>query len=268
MKKLTLLYFLLSTVPIFSQELFFVNAPNGLIIREKPNQTSERIGKLEYGAKVYITHETDVELKIIDNGKTVSGHWTEIEEFKNKQKGFVFNGYLDSKVVNKGKETENFYITTIHPVALKNYWYNLSNSIKTESTTIYLRNKKHEDMDKFVISDFEFYEGTSLFERDVKNLLNVTEIIIVKNNYNSCCSNHYSNFFLYTVSGELIKLPEFENMHCDGPEPYKTYLFPEDVEGQENKILFVNIIPKTKEQPEKTEILKKYSWNGIKVSEE
>lgn len=86
--------FLVLTTSIFGQEIQFVKADNGLIIREKPSQQSERIGKVLYGVKVKVIKETGIKLEIIDGQKSIAGQWVEIQEVDGWHKGFVFDGYL------------------------------------------------------------------------------------------------------------------------------------------------------------------------------
>lgn len=94
MKITITIIFLIITSSILGQDTTFVLAENGLIVRESPDRKSEKIGKLSYGTEVLIIKETGIELEIIDDGKTISGQWIEIQEIVGKLKGFVFSGYL------------------------------------------------------------------------------------------------------------------------------------------------------------------------------
>ena len=267
MKTLILVYFLLSLFSTYGQNIKFSNAPNGLVIRETTDKNSNRVGKLEYGERIEVIKETNIKISISDDGKVINGNWTEIKAHKNHSKGFVFNGYLTSKPVNIGEKSENYYLTKIPPMVLKNHWHNLLNSKKTKPAKIYLRNSKHQDLHEFIISEYEFYEDTSLLEINKTELLNVKNLIVVKINYNSCCSNHYSTYFLQTNNGNFVVLPEIENMHCDGPEPYVTYLFPNDKGGEKNKIICAKVIPEILNSKERIEVLKRFEWNGEVVKE-
>lgn len=259
-KKTITLFFLFSSLVIFSQKIQFVSAHNGLIIRTSPNKESERIGKLEYGVSIYILEETSIKLSVEDGGNIINGQWVEIQEPKDKQKGFVFSGYLTPNVINKGDETENYYLTKIDSITKQKYWENITNSIKQEPSSIYLRNKKHEDLFEFSISEFESYDDTTLISRDVKNLLNITKIIIVEITYSACCSSTDKYYYLVGLNNNLIELPEIGNTHCDGPEPTYEYIFPNDIQGKKDKIIYAKI--SSDEENNKVEILKTYSWNG------
>ncbi len=101
MKNVLTILLLILTNAIFGQQIQYVNADNGLIVREKPETGSNRIGKLEYGTRVYIISETEFNLTIKDEGKDISGNWVKIHEIDGNQKGYVFNGFLTSDELNK-----------------------------------------------------------------------------------------------------------------------------------------------------------------------
>jgi hypothetical protein len=101
MKNVLTILLLILTNYIFGQRIQYVNADNGLIIREKPNASSERIGKLEYGTRVDIIKETEFDLTIKDGNKNISGKWVEIQEIDGSQKGYIFNGFLTSNRLSK-----------------------------------------------------------------------------------------------------------------------------------------------------------------------
>jgi hypothetical protein len=71
---------------------------------------------------------------------------------------------LTNKALYKGDETKNFYLTKIDSSTIENYWENSSNSIEMKPTSIFLRNNSNENLFEFSISDFEFYENTTLKE--------------------------------------------------------------------------------------------------------
>lgn len=101
MKNAITILLLILTSYIFGQQIRFVNADNGLIVREKPSTSSKRIGKLEYGTKVNILKETEIKLKIKDGNENISGKWVEIQEIDGNKKGYVFNGFLTSNQLSK-----------------------------------------------------------------------------------------------------------------------------------------------------------------------
>ncbi|MDC8006145.1 SH3 domain-containing protein [Aureisphaera galaxeae] len=90
----SILLLLLSSTFLFGQDTSFVLAENGLIVRKSPDQKSERIGKLLYGAEVEILDETGIELQIRDGEKSIKGEWFKIKEVDGINKGYVFSAYL------------------------------------------------------------------------------------------------------------------------------------------------------------------------------
>ena len=120
----SILLLLLTSTFSLGQNTSFVVAENGLIVRESPDQNSERIGKLYYGTEVEILEETGIELQIKDGEKDIKGEWLKIREIDGTNKGFVFSAYLvgdelfylDSpnigklkKQIEEGKSTEVIY---------------------------------------------------------------------------------------------------------------------------------------------------------------
>lgn len=264
MKKFITSFLLIYSLSFLSQEIKFVNAPSGLIVRNKPSKSGKRIGKLENFSAIRIIKETGIKIDIQDDGKIIRGHWTQIEALKDNLKGYIFDGFLTNDVLNKGAEIENYYLTTIDSITQSKYWKNTVNQTESKPLFIYLRDKKHQDLLKFPIADLEFYEGTSLKSRKVTSLRNLNTVIIVESSYSACCSNTDEYFYLVNSENNLIKLPELENNHCDGPEPYFTYLFPEDAKGQKDKIICAKIIPQN-DGNNKIEALKTFSWDGTNI---
>lgn len=98
------LFFSLLLVCAYSlngQDIWYVNADNGLIIRDQPDRAGNKIGKLIYGSSVFRLRETNTELAIQDGEDLIRGNWVEIEEVDGQLRGYVFSGYLTSDPVNK-----------------------------------------------------------------------------------------------------------------------------------------------------------------------
>lgn len=265
MKNILILLFLSTSLFALSQEVKFVNAPNGLIIRNAPNKGALRIGKLNYGVSVNTIKETGIKISIKDNNEIVNGQWVEIHRPLENKKGFVFDGYLTTEVMNKGKEIKNFYVTQVDSVTQKKYWKDVSSFKTPQPASVYLRDKKHKDLIEFSISELEFYDDSNIKEIEVDNLSNITKVILVEFSYSACCSNTDEYYYLLNANNDLIPLPEISNMHCDGPEPFFEYIFPNNKKGIKNKILYAKTTPNLKEENTATEVLKTFSWGGMEL---
>ncbi|AUP79466.1 SH3 domain-containing protein [Flavivirga eckloniae] len=103
MKILCLIILFLNTVS-YGQEIRYVNAKNGLNIREKPNLDSRKIGALNYLEKIEVAKKTGIKLSITDNGKKIQGEWLKVFVTKKNAivTGYVFDGYL----INKKSESD------------------------------------------------------------------------------------------------------------------------------------------------------------------
>ena len=160
MKSFSVLFlFFLNPLVTQSQETYFVTATSGLIIREQPNTSANRIGKLPYGSIVEVIEETNVKLQILDQGKVINGEWVKVKfenypylisenNYHNKEEGYVFNGYLEK--LNKAK----IITTTIDSLI----FYSLYKPIKTKKNKI----ESQKDVEKLLGSkvtwkDVEYY---------------------------------------------------------------------------------------------------------------
>lgn len=91
-----------------AQDIQFVKAENGLVIRENPNQGATRLGMLDYGTAIEITEHTNLMLDVIDNGKKLTGEWVKIrsiDAFETFDEGYVFNGFLTEEKLQKRFKT-------------------------------------------------------------------------------------------------------------------------------------------------------------------
>lgn len=87
-----------------AQEIRYVNADNGLFLRDKPSQDSKRLDKLVYGTQLEITERTHLNLDVQDNNHIVSGQWVKVsctDDIHNNRTGYVFNGFLSEEKLNK-----------------------------------------------------------------------------------------------------------------------------------------------------------------------
>jgi len=104
-----------------AQDIQYVSAENGLVIREQPNQGATKIGILDYGTAVEIIEQTNLHMDVKDSNKKVSGKWVKIkgpavgEYFEG---AYVFNGFLtDEKIEQPLKiagDAFTIYIDKLH----------------------------------------------------------------------------------------------------------------------------------------------------------
>ncbi len=103
----TIITIFLLSVPLcfWGQSFYYVTAPNGLNVRKSPNLSSIKKAQLPFGMEVEKIANTDAELTLQDNGKTVEGKWVKIKYdnytylVSNKKEqfeaeGYVFDAYL------------------------------------------------------------------------------------------------------------------------------------------------------------------------------
>ena len=106
-----------------AQDIQFVSAENGLIVREKPNQGAIKVGMLDYGTVIEIIEHTNLQLDIVDGGKKLSGEWVKIrgiDAYEFFEEGYVFNGYLtEEKLEKRFKVNYDEFTVTIEGVSEK-----------------------------------------------------------------------------------------------------------------------------------------------------
>jgi len=87
-----------------AQDIQYVAAENGLIIREQPSQGALKLEVLDYGTALEIVEYTDLQLDLVDGGKKLSGKWVKVrstDAYDLFEEGYVFNGYLTEDVLDR-----------------------------------------------------------------------------------------------------------------------------------------------------------------------
>ena len=263
MKYLTLL-FLILVVNTYGQDVYYVDAPNGLIVRDAANKKAKRIGKFEFGTKISLINRSGQSLNVKDNGVSIKGEWVEVKDSIENISGYVFSGFL-----SQNNCSEYGYYLTKEDTIEESAYYKLMGSLENgKPLYIYLMSKKQKELAKFPVGDLEFYEGSDANMQKASKLKNINLVVNVNLNYSACCSYTKEFFFLISEDKELVKLPMINNDHCDGPEPYFDYIFPMDENGKKDKIIYAKIITGEDYKVNSIEVLKTYSWSGEKLVEE
>ena len=159
-------------------------------------------------------------------------------------------------------ESEEYYLTEIDSITIKKYWEKFPSMNPHEPIPIYLKDKNGRTLYEIKISELEFYSGTTIEVLDINNLKNIEQIIRLESGYDACCTNYYSTYLLKTKEGKLIKLPEIDNLHCDGPEPRFEYRFPNQKFGTENQIVLSKLFLNDEFEVDSIDRQNIYSWDG------
>lgn len=122
MNKVILSILLILTYNIsYGEEILYVNADNGLIIREEPNKKSKRLGKFKYAEKIKVQEKTNIKFFIVDNGEKINGSWLKVQGIVNSKvtSGYVFSGFLIDKVLKERVEIKfNDFILELDNIGL------------------------------------------------------------------------------------------------------------------------------------------------------
>lgn len=87
-----------------AQDIQYVSAENGLVVRDNPSRGAKRIAKLDYGTQIEITEYSQLKLDVVDNGEKISGEWVKIKTSNTPETvkvGYVFNGFLTKNELKK-----------------------------------------------------------------------------------------------------------------------------------------------------------------------
>ncbi len=83
-----------------SEDIFYVKAKSGLIIRKEPKTNSDKLGKFNYSDQVQIIKKTQINISITDEGKVINGEWYKVSGIKKSSvTGYVFSGFLTKKKI-------------------------------------------------------------------------------------------------------------------------------------------------------------------------
>jgi hypothetical protein len=106
-----------------AQDIQFVSAENGLIVRKNPSQGAMKVGMLDYGTVIEITEHTNLQLDVLDGDKKLTGEWVKIrgiDAYEFIDEGYVFNGYLtETKLEKRFKVAYDEFTVTIEGISEK-----------------------------------------------------------------------------------------------------------------------------------------------------
>ena len=102
MRIFVILLFCCISFHVQGQEYFFINAENGLNVRDSGKLSAQKIGKIRYGAMVEKTGETTKVITVNDGGQQISGKFVKVKYNsylipEEAIEGYVFDAYLTAK---------------------------------------------------------------------------------------------------------------------------------------------------------------------------
>ncbi|PHN08270.1 SH3 domain-containing protein [Flavilitoribacter nigricans] len=86
-----------------AQDFQYVNAFNGLLVRDAPDITASRLDKLPFAARVNVLENSGKAYTLLENGKKISGEWVKIKAYDDRRfrqiTGYVFNAFLTQEKI-------------------------------------------------------------------------------------------------------------------------------------------------------------------------
>lgn len=156
------------------------------------------------------------------------------------------------------EQTDDYYITEIDTTTKRAYWNKFPQ--EDRSLPIFLKDKDNNTLLELSVNLMS-YDETSVSVLKVNDLHNIKEIVKVSSTHTACCSITISHYLGVTKDGTIIKLPQIENSHCDGSEPWTAYIFPNQEFGEKNKIIMGEYIYNIESKKTSLAVEKRYVWN-------
>ncbi|WP_438968601.1 SH3 domain-containing protein [Nonlabens sp.] len=107
---------------------YFINAENGLNLREGPSLSHKIAGKYRYGTQVKVIENVPSVGKtyVIDDGKKVYGSWVRVEptfnnDYYNKTKLYLFDAYLSKHLTKIPPQSLHNFVELYDSAALDEY---------------------------------------------------------------------------------------------------------------------------------------------------
>jgi hypothetical protein len=87
-----------------AQDIQYVKAENGLVIRESATKGAKRLGILDYGTAVEVDLYTNSFMSLMEKGQEINGEWVRIrpiDAYDLFEEGYVFSGFLTQQKLQK-----------------------------------------------------------------------------------------------------------------------------------------------------------------------
>lgn len=137
-----------------AQDIQYVNAENGLVIRASATKEAKRLGMLDYGTAIEVILLTNKTMSIIENGQTIAGKWVKIrpiDAYDLFEEGYVFSGFLTQQKLQKRFKTHyDEFTVSIDGIGEKEVINNKLNP-DFDAVLIYKLNE-HETLDNVILN--------------------------------------------------------------------------------------------------------------------
>ncbi|WP_353777226.1 SH3 domain-containing protein [Winogradskyella sp. 3972H.M.0a.05] len=155
-----------------AQDIQYVFAENGLVVREKPNQGAIKVGLLDYGTPVEIIEHTNLMLDIKDKNEKVTGEWVKIrgiDAYEHFEEGYVFNGFLTEKKIERPLKVK-FEAFTVFVDEMKRDTKAIKNSENPDSKAFEVKLGKSPEGRYIKVKHHQGYRTIQVFQRHQNRL--------------------------------------------------------------------------------------------------
>ncbi|WP_299834845.1 hypothetical protein [uncultured Tenacibaculum sp.] len=149
----------------------------------------------------------------------------------------VFVLFLGMKSFSqKFEKTNDYFVTEVDDTTRKEYWDKFPH--EDQNLPIFLKDKHNNTLLEISVN-LMAYDETTVEILKIDNFSAFNKILRVSTTHTACCSNTISYYLCISKNGKITQLPQLNNTHCDGPEPWVEYVFPNQKDGEKDKILVV-----------------------------
>ncbi len=119
-----------------------------------------------------------------------------------------------------------------------------------------------EKIATLTIEDTELFEDIFLTTLENPGLEGVSEVIKMEVEYLACCAHVESYYYMVKGNGEVIALPELNNVYCENSDTDIQYIFPNQEYGITGNILQTQTFYKSTSDIKYVNLKQSFAWNN------
>ncbi|MCK8521393.1 hypothetical protein M0D21_07435 [Aquimarina sp. D1M17] len=162
-------------------------------------------------------------------------------QFLNAQKGFT--------------KTDRYLVTTEITDQEQDYPAYVVNLVRTDNSS--------EKISTLTIEDTELFEDIFITTLENPGLEGVSEVIKMEVEYLACCAHVESYYYMVKEGGEIVALPNLQNVYCEDSDTDYQYIFPNQEYGIAGNILQTQTYYKNTTDIKYVNLKQSYTWSNV-----
>ncbi|WP_109302605.1 hypothetical protein [Aquimarina sp. AU474] len=160
-------------------------------------------------------------------------------QFLNAQKGFI--------------KTEKYLVTTEITDQEQDFPAYIVNLVRSDDSS--------EKISTLTINDTELFEDIFITTLENPGLEGISEVIKMEVEYLACCAHVESYYYMVEENGNIVALPELNNVYCEDSDTDFQYIFPTQEYGIAGNILQTQTFYKNTTDIKYVNLKQSYAWN-------